>query len=125
MGYTFTISLSILVVFMALASASDPNCMLPPHPGTNNRSPVLQFYYNSTLRECFTFFYYGGGGNKNRFWSQDRCLNECESTTNLCALEKNEGTGAYSHERYFFNTTTKLCERFQYRGFNGNANKFL
>lgn len=41
-----------------------------------------------------------------------------------CALKKDEGPCKAIHDRFFFDTDTRRCERFEYGGCQGNENNF-
>ncbi|KAI6199369.1 hypothetical protein M3Y96_00619800 [Aphelenchoides besseyi] len=48
----------------------------------------------------------------------------CPGAGNPCTLPMTSGTGPHLLNRWFFNSLTRQCERFAYRGLHGNSNNF-
>ena len=42
----------------------------------------------------------------------------------ICKLQPEKGYGKFSYERYYYDTYTKTCEPFYYKGYGGNGNNF-
>ncbi|VIO98716.1 Uncharacterized protein BM_BM2883 [Brugia malayi] len=54
-------------------------CLLDVHPGycNDDRKGHWWYYFNATDGDCQRFFYYGCGGNDNRFYSHYHCEKMC------------------------------------------------
>nr|XP_016853594.1 PREDICTED: papilin [Anolis carolinensis] len=98
-------------------------CQLPSASGTCDAPSVLRVFYNSQAGRCERFPYKGCGGNKNNFATQLECLRNC-SNPGICRLPMDQGMGDALRHRYFYNSSSRTCERFFYRGHRGNANNF-
>nr|CRZ25115.1 BMA-MEC-9 [Brugia malayi] len=59
--------------------ASNKVCLLDVHPGycNDDRKGHWWYYFNATDGDCQRFFYYGCGGNDNRFYSHYHCEKMC------------------------------------------------
>ncbi|KAL3985162.1 Kunitz/Bovine pancreatic trypsin inhibitor domain family protein [Acanthocheilonema viteae] len=99
-------------------------CELPKDTGPCNRF-VTKWYYNKNDGTCTRFHYGGCGGTDNRFDSEQQCKNACGNFTDPCELPKVNGPCSGRHKRYYFNSDTGRCERFEYGGCLGNTNNFL
>lgn len=88
-----------------------------------------RYYYNSQVGYCEKFTYRGCKGNNNNFKTEEACQQACIETpfrqTYECTLPLKQGNCPLSLQRYYFNTTTGMCEEFIYKGCNGNLNNFL
>ncbi|KAL1443250.1 hypothetical protein MTO96_007531, partial [Rhipicephalus appendiculatus] len=88
---------------------------------------------------CSPFLYSGCQANANNFETLEECRTTCNPdftvritnfesepvTTNpVCYEPKKVGPCRAYVPRYFYNTTTKFCERFIYGGCQGNRNNF-
>ncbi|XP_042318261.1 actinia tenebrosa protease inhibitors-like [Sceloporus undulatus] len=98
-------------------------CQLPSDSGSCNATSVLRFFYNSQSGRCEKFPYKGCGGNKNNFATHIECLQAC-SDRGICRLPVDQGWGDALRTRFFYNSTSRTCESFFYRGHRGNANNF-
>ncbi|KAL1421535.1 hypothetical protein MTO96_023062 [Rhipicephalus appendiculatus] len=102
---------------------SNPVCSLPKSSG-----PCLaympRYYYNSANKKCEQFIYGGCQGNANNFWTLEECSKTCKPTNPVCYEPVEVGPCKAYVPRYFYNTTTKFCERFVYGGCQGNGNNF-
>ncbi|KAL1443251.1 hypothetical protein MTO96_007532, partial [Rhipicephalus appendiculatus] len=106
-----------------LKAPLNPVCSLPKEPGLcNGWSP--SFYYNTERQQCESFIYGGCLGNENRFRTQRECRSTCVPTNPVCYEPKKVGPCKAYVPRYFYNTTTKFCERFIYGGCQANGNNF-
>ncbi|KAH6926582.1 hypothetical protein HPB50_019823 [Hyalomma asiaticum] len=119
----------------------DPVCYLP-----NDSGPCFayfsRYYYNTATNTCETFVYGGCLGNKNNFKTLHQCESKCgngslteelikaELATKyvvkdpVCLLPKVKGPCRGYFPRYYYNSTTNMCEEFVYGGCQGNANNF-
>ncbi|CAI5795541.1 tissue factor pathway inhibitor 2 [Podarcis lilfordi] len=91
------------------------------------RGNYPRYFFNVKTLECEKFIYSGCGGTENNFVSLTDCTHVCESYVifpSRCRLTKVVGKCKESNVRYFFNMSTKKCERFIHRGCGGNANRF-
>ncbi|XP_077551055.1 papilin-like isoform X2 [Haemaphysalis longicornis] len=123
-------------------SQLNPVCYLPKVVG-RCLAYMPRYYYNTTTRTCQKFIYGGCEGNANNFLSRYECNQTCSgdvevtaiaepelatSTSQLnpvCYLPKVVGRCLAYFPRYYYNTTTRTCEKFIYGGCEGNANNFL
>ncbi|KAI6217323.1 hypothetical protein M3Y99_01775600 [Aphelenchoides fujianensis] len=48
----------------------------------------------------------------------------CPGGGNPCTAPMTQGTGNHALQRWFFNSLTRQCERFVYKGYHGNSNSF-
>ncbi|GFW78564.1 tissue factor pathway inhibitor [Trichonephila clavipes] len=53
-----------------------PQCMQPPEAGLC-LAYIPSYYYNPATKKCDSFIYGGCQGNKNRFISEDLCMQKC------------------------------------------------
>ncbi|KAL1446949.1 hypothetical protein MTO96_044439, partial [Rhipicephalus appendiculatus] len=101
----------------------NPVCYLP-----RERGPCLanepRFYYNNKTERCDQFVYGGCQGNANNFHTLTECSITCKPTNPVCYEPKKVGPCKAYVPRYFYNTTTKFCERFIYGGCQENGNNF-
>ncbi|VDM00886.1 unnamed protein product [Schistocephalus solidus] len=99
-------------------------CRLPlDHGGCTNFQ--TRWYYNSEKRTCERFDYGGCFGNANRFLSKRECDHAC-TDQDVCRLPV---TGiapldTQAVERYFFNATSKECQKFLFAGRIRRGNNF-
>ncbi|XP_075722820.1 papilin isoform X3 [Rhipicephalus microplus] len=123
------------------------SCKLPPNPVCSlpKESGMClayfpRYYYNSVSKKCEQFIYGGCQGNANNFWTINECRKTCipkklnagflnlesepKPTNPVCYEPKKVGPCKAYVPRYFYNTTTKFCERFVYGGCQGNGNNF-
>ncbi|KAH7973024.1 hypothetical protein HPB52_020573 [Rhipicephalus sanguineus] len=121
-----------------LTEPSNPVCYLPKERGMC-LAYMPRYYYNNETERCEEFIYGGCQGNANNFLDLPECLKACgpgtnvsvtifesepEPTNPVCYEPKKVGPCRAYVPRYFYNTTTKFCERFVYGGCKGNRNNF-
>lgn len=95
------------------------------------------FHYNAGSKRCEKFVYGGCGGNGNKFATEEKCLSTCQvareapalntevvTILNVCSMEKAPGPCRGFYEKFFYNSTTKECQKFTYGGCMGNENNF-
>ncbi|XP_049527513.1 papilin [Dermacentor silvarum] len=119
---------------------SNPVCHLPKVVGMC-LAYMPRYYYNNVTRQCERFVYGGCQGNENNFLTFEQCNRTCtpfnlasgidvnfvsepEPTNPVCYKPKKVGPCLAYIPRYFYNATTKYCERFIYGGCQGNGNNF-
>ncbi|XP_004527308.2 U-actitoxin-Avd3q-like [Ceratitis capitata] len=58
---------------------NNPTCTEPRNPGFNGDrcNGGTRWYYNTGSRQCESFFYWGCGGNSNRYCSLFACQQRC------------------------------------------------
>nr|XP_054928942.1 actinia tenebrosa protease inhibitors-like [Dermacentor andersoni] len=122
------------------AVPSNDVCHLPKQPGPC-LAYIPRYYYNNVTKQCERFIYGGCQGNANNFHTLLQCTRTCkpynltsgidmnfvsepEPTDPVCYEPKKVGPCRAYAPRYFYNTTTKYCERFIYGGCRGNRNNF-
>ena len=49
---------------------------------------------------------------------------EVNLVVDRCSMKKKTGMCRARHQRYYYNSKTKSCERFTYGGCGGNSNNF-
>ncbi|XP_018802695.1 PREDICTED: male accessory gland serine protease inhibitor-like [Bactrocera latifrons] len=56
-----------------------PTCSESVNPGWNGGgcNGGVRWYYNAGERRCVSFFYWGCGGNSNRYCTEFACLQRC------------------------------------------------
>lgn len=80
-----------------------------------------RYAFNIMSGECEQFIYGGCEENENNFKTLDECKKVCHYD---CTLPKEAGPCDASIPRYYYNNETRTCEKFIYRGCEGNANNF-
>ncbi|KAG8131476.1 putative Kunitz-type protease inhibitor protein [Naja naja] len=98
-------------------------CQLPPDRSKCSDKSSIRIFYNSKAGVCETFVHQGCEGNGNNFATQLECLQACASR-DICQLPSDSGFGDIYQFRSFYNTISKACENFLYKGSSGNANNF-
>ncbi|XP_070797971.1 BPTI/Kunitz domain-containing protein-like [Pituophis catenifer annectens] len=98
-------------------------CQLPPDRQKCSDESSLRVFYNSQAGVCEKFVHQGCKGNGNNFATQLECLQACASR-DICQLPSDSGFGDAFRSRFFYNTVSKACESFLYKGSRGNANNF-
>uniref|UniRef100_A0A8C5LLJ8 Tissue factor pathway inhibitor n=1 Tax=Jaculus jaculus TaxID=51337 RepID=A0A8C5LLJ8_JACJA len=89
------------------------------------RALLKRYFYNIFTGKCEEFIYGGCLGNKNRFETLEECKSTCViGKPYYCFLEDDTGICRGFYWRYFYNHTSKQCERFVYGGCLGNQNNF-
>nr|VZI39227.1 unnamed protein product [Spirometra erinaceieuropaei] len=99
-------------------------CRLPlDHGGCSNFQ--TRWYYNTEKRACERFDYGGCFGNANRFLSKRECDHAC-ADQDVCRLPVTGIASAdvQAVERYFFNATSKECQKFRFAGRLARGNNF-
>ena len=112
-------------------------CDLPKKVGPCNAS-FPRYFYNQQTHQCELFIYGGCQGNENNFASESECVQNCQNmnflgevqpTTALtynsfCFLAHETGPCRSYFVRYYYDSTTGLCESFVFGGCGGNLNNF-
>ncbi|KAH6926581.1 hypothetical protein HPB50_019822 [Hyalomma asiaticum] len=106
-----------------LTTPLNAECSLPKDPGPC-LAYVPRYYYSNETQRCEYFVYGGCQGNANNFPTYFECRATCVPTNPVCYEPKEVGPCKAYVPRYFYNTTTKYCERFVYGGCQGNRNNF-
>ncbi|KAG1682368.1 Papilin [Nymphon striatum] len=102
-------------------------CSLPKDKGPCYNS-VSRYYFNSDSGQCQKFTYGGCEGNENNFKTISDCQNECKpqhyEPEDICSLPKEKGP-CYGHvTRYYYDSHSSHCKKFNYGGCEGNENNF-
>ncbi|XP_065845166.1 sushi, von Willebrand factor type A, EGF and pentraxin domain-containing protein 1-like isoform X1 [Oscarella lobularis] len=96
----------------------------PSPPEENPRCGFFtRYYYDYTRGECKLFQFGGCFVGRNSFVSRKKCEDTCKPDP--CGLEKDPGLCSGREERWYYNSVTKRCERFDYTGCFGNENNFV
>ena len=97
------------------------------------RAIIPKWYFDYSTSQCIQFNFGGCQGNGNNFFTKEECNDFCKSNSGkrqgsspeeVCALPSTTGPCRAMMPRYFFNSATRKCERFNYGGCAGNANNF-
>merc|ERR1719312_1246611 len=57
-----------------------PNfCTMEPDFGGPCLASIHMYYFDAGSKTCKEFRYAGCGGNDNRFWTKEKCLNTCSN----------------------------------------------
>ncbi|XP_045168888.2 papilin-like [Mercenaria mercenaria] len=104
---------------------SYPVCELPKISGPC-RALMPRWFYNTTSCKCENFNYGGCGANANNFLTKDWCTKNCgcNQCNAFCDKPADAGPCEAIIPRYFYNTKTCQCERFNWGGCGGNSNNF-
>ncbi|XP_067129548.1 papilin-like isoform X2 [Centruroides vittatus] len=87
----------------------------------------VKWYFDVTYGGCSRFWYGGCEGNGNRFNTQEDCEKLCVSPEGkaACFLPKVDGSCDGKFPSWYYNSQTKQCEEFIYKGCLGNNNRFI
>ncbi|VDK18648.1 unnamed protein product [Anisakis simplex] len=124
-------------------SAIETDCYLPLSVGSGRgdmhcqKDAGFRYYYNKDYGRCGKFWYFGCGGNGNRFFTYSSCERVCrrssigeprEPSSKVCFLPREKGECAKgtdrSQQRWWYNSEKLMCETFTFSGCGGNANRF-
>ena len=108
-----------------------PRCEQDPQSGLC-RARKLKYYFDPATAICKLFFYGGCGGNENRFGSLDECQRSCPAwnatrqadSLSRCEMSVVKGRCRGYFPKFFYNSTSKACQKFTYGGCEGNGNNF-
>ncbi|KAK2846501.1 hypothetical protein Q5P01_009500 [Channa striata] len=81
-----------------------------------------RFFYNGTSFRCERFFS-GCGSNKNSFETREGCEALCNEKFR-CYRPSRYGGCSARFLKFFYNTTSQRCERFDFSGCGSNGNIF-
>uniref|UniRef100_A0ABM5G4T9 Papilin-like isoform X2 n=1 Tax=Pogona vitticeps TaxID=103695 RepID=A0ABM5G4T9_9SAUR len=98
-------------------------CRLPMDHGEGNHS-ITMYHYDPIGTVCEQFTYGGQRGNSNRFATLVECQETCRDP-DVCKLPQKPGPCEGQIQRFYHNSTSRLCMDFQYGGCRGNKNNFL
>ncbi|XP_032866633.2 collagen alpha-3(VI) chain isoform X6 [Tyto alba] len=120
----------------------DP-CLLDFDMGMQCKDYQIVWFFDYKTKICSQGWYGGCGGNANRFEAEAECLSKClktsavekamqqpplekrlSSVTDICRLQKDEGTCRNFVLKWYYDPATKSCARFWYGGCGGNENRF-
>ena len=106
--------------------AKTPNLCSEPHATGPGRNFSVKWYFDVALGGCRRFWYGGDGGNRNRFDSEDICMQNCVEPNGpgLCFLPMVPGRCGGSLPRFYYNHELNRCEPFTFGGCLGNRNNF-
>lgn len=125
-------------------------CRKLPDRGTKCADKwTVKWFYNDTLDRCDRFWYGGCDGNENNFENETECRSYCmarrgteniviteddssssnriipiSSSAETCQLAPYQGTCRDFVVKWFYNSSSQICERFWYGGCDGNSNNF-
>ena len=117
-------------------------CLLDKDPGPCE-AEITRYFFNKRSGLCEQFIYGGCLGNDNNFISKLSCQRTCQSksvptlliSTRFknysvfvdlqCKLPPETGPCRARIPSYFFNSTSRKCEKFIYGGCQGNSNRFV
>jgi len=93
-----------------------------------------KYYFNANSRQCNEFIYTGCGGNDNRFDSLDECEITCPVIKDLASKPGKDtdrcdgpviiGNCRSRMEKYYYDKSSGLCNKFYYSGCGGGDNMF-
>ncbi|XP_037960595.1 protease inhibitor-like [Teleopsis dalmanni] len=76
MKYLQTFFIALVLLFSFVRAADKTVCLQPKEVGPCRKADP-NFFYNSEVGECQSFFYGGCHGNDNRFPTKEACEQTC------------------------------------------------
>ncbi|KAG5669417.1 hypothetical protein PVAND_017304 [Polypedilum vanderplanki] len=71
----FVILTANFLISVKTIRLNDP-CLLPMEPGRGARQ-FQRYFFDSSIKTCRKFIYYGSNGNRNNFMTENECRNRC------------------------------------------------
>ncbi|XP_021094726.1 pancreatic trypsin inhibitor-like isoform X2 [Heterocephalus glaber] len=98
-------------------------CLDPPYTGPC-KALFPRFFFNATSRLCEKFVYGGCRAKQNNFQNKEQCVQTCAPPPAFCLDPPYTGPCKALFPRFFFNATSRLCEKFVYGGCRAKQNNF-
>ncbi|RNA30102.1 papilin isoform X1, partial [Brachionus plicatilis] len=107
-------------------------CLLPKIIGSCDEK-IDSWYYDFNEGKCKEMLYSGCNGNLNRFETKEACEYTCQGlddypkqmiTEDICHAPKISGSCHVKLQRWYYNSTTEMCQQFTYSGCDGSPNNF-
>ncbi|XP_064488434.1 BPTI/Kunitz domain-containing protein-like [Ornithodoros turicata] len=102
-----------------IAAPGEDICNIPHTSGHACHWHIPMYTFNQTMGSCMGFVYGGCHGTANRFWTLSACMQHCPDTIRVDRCSSLHTSLPYdcpdSHPeyRYFYNATTRTCEKYE------------